>query len=75
MLFLGFQVVSFWLRKNEAASQLSAYQAQLSRSSQDFQSFKADLEYYLDPANLEKEIKDRFNYRSPGEKTIIIVPH
>lgn len=34
----------------------------------------ADLEYFSEPENLEKELRSRFNYKSPGEKLIIIVP-
>ena len=33
-----------------------------------------DIEYYSDPHNLEKELRARFNYRSPEEKLIIVVP-
>lgn len=35
---------------------------------------QADLEYFKEPANLEKELRNRFNYKSPGEKMIIVVP-
>lgn len=40
----------------------------------DSRNLKADLEYLADPANLEKELRGRFNYKNPGEKLIIIVP-
>jgi len=35
---------------------------------------KGDIEYLSDPHNLEKELRARFNYRSPNEKLIIVVP-
>lgn len=37
-------------------------------------SFQADLEYFSNPENLEKELRGRFNYKKPGEKLIILVP-
>ncbi|MCL5733785.1 MAG: septum formation initiator family protein [Patescibacteria group bacterium] len=74
-LFLSFQLVSFWFRKNDAAAQLANLQSGLSSSQKDLANLQSDLEYYLNPANLEKEIKGRFNYHSPGEKMIIVVPH
>ncbi len=74
MIFLGFQAVSFWLRRNTASQQLQSYQEALASSTDNLASLKSDLEYYLNPVNFAKEIKDRFNYRQAGEKMIIIVP-
>jgi len=42
--------------------------------SEENQSLKAQIDYYLDPANLEKELKSRYNYRRSDEKMMIIVP-
>ncbi|MCR4275739.1 MAG: septum formation initiator family protein [Candidatus Wolfebacteria bacterium] len=42
--------------------------------SEENQSLKAQIDYYSDPANLEKELKSRYNYRRPDEKMMIIVP-
>jgi cell division protein FtsB len=36
--------------------------------------FQADLEYFSNPENLEKELRGRFNYKKPDEKLIILVP-
>lgn len=38
---------------------------------EDSENLKADLEYFSDPANIEKELRSRFNYKNPGEKLII----
>lgn len=35
---------------------------------------EADLRYFNDPSNLEKEARLQLNYASPGEKLIIVVP-
>lgn len=43
----------------------------LSKENSDIQS---EIEYFSHPENLEKELKQRFNYKKPGEKMIIITP-
>ncbi|MEK7162743.1 MAG: hypothetical protein AAB696_00420 [Patescibacteria group bacterium] len=35
---------------------------------------KSEIEYFSNPENMEKELKQRFNYKKPGEKMMIIVP-
>ncbi len=35
---------------------------------------KADIEYYSHPENLEKELRQKFNYKRSDEKMIIVVP-
>jgi cell division protein FtsB len=32
---------------------------------------KADIEYFSNPENIEKELRSKFNYKNPGEKLII----
>jgi hypothetical protein len=33
-----------------------------------------DINYYSDPSNLEKLLREKFNYKKPGEGMIIVVP-
>lgn len=35
---------------------------------------QSEIEYFSHPENLEKELKQRFNYKKPGEKMMIIIP-
>ncbi len=35
---------------------------------------RADLIYFSEPENLEKELRSKFNYKKSGEKLIIVVP-
>jgi cell division protein FtsB len=35
---------------------------------------KSEIEYFSHPENLEKELRERFNYKNPGEKMMIVVP-
>ena len=48
-------------------------QNKLEQARMDQNKFSADLEYYLNPENLRKELKGRFNYKEPGEKMLILV--
>ncbi len=33
-----------------------------------------DMDYYSNPLNLAKLLREKFNYKLPGEKMIIVVP-
>lgn len=46
----------------------------LLKAQADNRAIQSDYQFYLNPVNLEKELRARFNYSLPGEKTIIIVP-
>lgn len=35
---------------------------------------KSEIEYFSNLENLEKELKQRFNYKKPDEKIMIIIP-
>ena len=74
VLLLGIQIYSFWGREKEARTAFEGSEAKLNRAKSDQSKFQADLNYYLNPANLEKELRARFNYRAPDEKMLIIVP-
>jgi cell division protein FtsB len=37
-------------------------------------SLQEETQYLSNPANLEKELRARFNYKKPGETMVIIVP-
>ncbi len=65
---------SFHSRENALSAQLSQIETQYKSTEEDYRNLQADYEYYKNPENLEKELRARFNYRSPDEKMIIIVP-
>jgi hypothetical protein len=54
-------------KNSEISQQLEALSAQKSKITQ-------DLEYYSNPLNLQKLLREKFNYKLPGEKMIIVVP-
>lgn len=35
---------------------------------------RLEIEYFSHPENLEKELRQKFNYKKPGEKMMIITP-
>jgi Zn-dependent protease with chaperone function len=73
-LVVAFEAVSFWGQKRAAEADYVKMKAQLDAESVASESLRGDIGYYADPANLEKELRARFNYRSPGEHMIVIVP-
>jgi len=74
LFVLGTQTYSFLVRRGELNTEFREIKAKLDRANGDNQKFQAELDYYLNPTNLEKELRARFNYKSPGEKLLIIVP-
>lgn len=77
LLFLVFalwQIYVFHGRRAEARARYEAVARELLDAREDNDRLKAELEYYSKPENLEKELRARFNYRDPGEKTLIFVP-
>ncbi len=71
---LGNEIYFFSQKNAENESQYQKIKAELGQAQTDLEKTKADLNYYANPANLEKELRARFNYRLGGEKMIIIVP-
>jgi hypothetical protein len=74
IVFLSLQIYSFKKRGEGAEKQYQDILVKVEKARQDYRDIEAELEYYLKPANLEKELRARFNYRGPEEKLIIIVP-
>ncbi len=74
LLFVLGQIWTFSAKNREVQAQLSEMGAQLEKAKTDQRSIQGDFEYYSNPANMEKELRARFNFTLPGEKTIILVP-
>lgn len=74
ILVLGVQIYNFLVREKQVSSEFFDFQAKLDQAKKDKDRFQSELNYYLEPANLKKELKARFNYREAGEKLLIIVP-
>ncbi len=73
LMFLVGQMWYFYERGEEANRQLKTVEAELEKSKHEQAALMADRDYYKNSANLEKELRARFNYRAPGETMIVIV--
>ena len=75
VLFFGVQIF-LTLRESKV---LAAKNADLSKRLEaltiEKNNISQDLEYYANPANLEKLLREKFNYKLPGEKMIIVIPN
>jgi type II secretory pathway pseudopilin PulG len=73
IVFLGFQIFVFIGREREAQQAVSDFKNKLDAAKLDADRSRAELNYYSNPSNLEKELRARYNYRAPDEKMMILV--
>jgi len=59
---------------NKLKSELSEITQKVQVLSEENKNLRAQIDYYSDPANLEKELKSKYNFRRSDEKMMIIVP-
>ncbi|HUC31137.1 MAG TPA: septum formation initiator family protein [Candidatus Paceibacterota bacterium] len=74
LIILGVQVLSFVGQEWQLGSELADVQANLTKAQSEETSLQQENQYLSNPANLEKELRERFNYKKPGETMVIIVP-
>lgn len=81
IIFLVVAILFFWVQIFLAMKESSVLAAKnndltskLQSLSADKNSIQKDIEYYSDPSNLEKLLREKFNYKKPGEGMIIVVP-
>ena len=74
VILLGNELYFFWSKNRAAQARYGELRIKFDKARADYRNLEADFNYYLNPANLEKELRARFNYRHAGEKLIIIVP-
>jgi len=72
LIVIGVQVFSFVGQEWSLGSQLADVQANLLKAQQQETSLQQENAYLSNPANLEKELRSRFNYKKPGETMVII---
>ncbi len=73
LVFLFGQMWYFYEHGTEAARNLEKVRVELEKAKHEQAALMADRDYYRIPANLEKELRARFNYRAEGETMIVIV--
>jgi cell division protein FtsB len=74
LIVLGVQVFSFVGQEWSLGSQLADVQANLAKAQEQETSLQEEVQYLGNPANLEKELRARYNYKKPGETMVIIEP-
>lgn len=74
LVLLGVQIYKFWNQSSATLKEYLDFKMKLETAKLDEEKFQEEINYYKNPANLEKELRARFNYKSPDEKLIIIVP-
>jgi hypothetical protein len=74
LAFLGVQIYSFSRRISAREAEYEAFAREQKNVEGNYNMLRAELDYFLRPENLEKELRARFNYRGAEEKMIIIVP-
>lgn len=72
--FLSFQIYGLWSQKRGLEKEFEESQAKFEALEREAANLESEIDYLANPANLEKELRSRFNLKKPGEKTIIIVP-
>ncbi|MBI2888834.1 MAG: hypothetical protein HYY10_02835 [Candidatus Liptonbacteria bacterium] len=71
---IGFEIRRFFVEGNIAQQSLKGIEAKFDKAKSESAALEANLKYFTQPENLEKEMRARFNYRSAGEKLLILVP-
>jgi len=74
LAFLIMNIFSFSADKGAAADKFRSISADLDKAKAEYEKLNEEYNYYKNPANLEKEIRLRFNFKKVGEKMIILVP-
>jgi uncharacterized protein YpmB len=74
-IFIGVVAYSFWNQQNQVNKAFQDIETRLNNAKTQELNLQSDIRYLANPLNLEKEIREFFNYKKPGETRIIIVPN
>ena len=74
LIFLATQVFFFFKEEGSLEGTLADTEYRLQQAQHEEQTLSTEVNYLANPANLEKELRARFNYAKPGETMVIIVP-
>lgn len=61
-------------RRREVGRKIEEIKKEISRLEGENQALRADISYKESPAYLEREARERFNLKKPGEEVAVIVP-
>ncbi|HVO28919.1 MAG TPA: septum formation initiator family protein [Candidatus Paceibacterota bacterium] len=74
VIFVGVRVVGFLEEQRALQQNLGDVQSRLATAKTQEANLEEEMQYLSDPANLEKELREQFNYKNPGETMVILVP-
>ena len=74
LLLVWAEMISLFRESGTLTQQHSSLSTRLSSLQQENEQIERDIQYYQNPANLEKVLREKFNYKEPGEHMIIVVP-
>ena len=77
LVILGFLWVEIYLITKEAGTlkkENEQFSQKITGLREENKKTEEDASYYSIPQNLEKLLRERFNYKKPGEKMMIIIP-
>ena len=74
LIAIAAQVYLILKERNKLQADISALNNKLESLDKKNVNLRGEIEYFSHPENLEKELRSKFNYKLPGEKTLIIVP-
>lgn len=74
LIALGWQLYQLYLQNRTLQDTLLEIEDKATVLNQENSNLQADLKYFSESENLEKELRSRFNYKKPNEKLIIVVP-
>ncbi|MBI1838882.1 MAG: septum formation initiator family protein [Candidatus Colwellbacteria bacterium] len=71
---LGYEIYGLNSSYRDLGNKLKELDSAYEALTADNAKLREKIEYFSEPHNLEKELRERFNYKNPGEKLIIVTP-
>ncbi len=68
------QMYFIFKERNRLSADLDNLNNRLQALTKENADLQSEIEYFSHPENLEKELREKFNYKDPSEKMMIVVP-
>jgi len=74
LIALSAQVYLILKERNQLRNKFESLSGKTSGLEEENKKIRSEIEYYSNPDNLVKELRQKFNYKKVGEKLMIITP-
>jgi hypothetical protein len=74
MMFVGYQIYGVIGEYRQLSGEMTSIKTSADDLSVENEGLRERVQYLSEPENLINEIKSKFNYRFPDERTIIVAP-